>query len=279
MKFEHRDMPEGINVTNVHPLRELAVLLCGAVVLIVAGVYVLGLSAGFMAPYIPFEMERKLVSSFPVEQGSDGEVEAYLQQVTDRVVDVMALPDDIDITLHYSQGNTVNAFATLGGNVIVFRGLLEKLPNENALAMLLAHEIAHVKHRDPIVSLTRGVTISSALGLILGWSDLDLMGEAGVYTLLHFSRAMEQEADKEALQAVYRLYGHTRGATDLFDTISAWHRASGAGDGIEFMQSHPLDQNRIKTLNALTTSNNWSGVGEMTPLPQSVVNELKSLTY
>ncbi|MBN0989296.1 M48 family metallopeptidase [Amphritea pacifica] len=277
MKFEHREIPEGINVTDVHPLKELAVLLTGAAILIVAVVYILGLSAGFLAPYIPFATEQRLVASasYAIEPHTDTDAERYLQQVTDRVVKVMDLPEEIDITLHYSAGDTVNAFATLGGNVVVFRGLLAKLPNENALAMLLAHEIAHVKHRDPIVSLTRGVTISTALGVLLGFSDLDLMGEAGVYTMLHFSRVMEQKADTEALQAVYKLYGHTQGATDLFQVIHDWHQRSGSGEGVEFMQSHPLDQNRIKNLNALASSNEWPQAGGITALPQSFLDGLK----
>ncbi|WP_299196990.1 M48 family metallopeptidase [uncultured Amphritea sp.] len=275
MKFEHREIPDGINVTDVHPLKELVVLLSGATILIVALVYILGLSAGFMAPYIPFDTEKRLTASFPVEAPADTAVEHYLQQVTDRVVEVMDLPEEIEVTLHYSDGDTVNAFATLGGNVVVFRGLLQKLPNENALAMLLAHEIAHIKHRDPIVSLTRGVTISAALAVLLGFSDLDLMGEAGVYTMLHFSRTMEQQADSEALQAVYTLYGHTHGASDLFDTISAWHKASGNSEGVEFMQSHPLDQKRIKTLSAQATSKHWPQAGETTPLPQRFIDGLK----
>lgn len=277
MKFEQRDIPEGINVTDVHPLKELVVLLSGAAVLVVALVYSLGLSAGFMAPYIPFAAEQRLAASVSnaVEPHTDTDVERYLQQVTDRLVEVMSLPEEIEITLHYSAGDTVNAFATLGGNVVVFRGLLQKLPNENALAMLLAHEIAHVKHRDPIVSLTRGVTISTALALLLGFSDLDVMGDAGIYTMLHFNRTMEQQADFEALQAVYKIYGHTHGATDLFDIISAWHKASGSSEGIELMQSHPLDRNRIKTLNALAFSNEWSEAGAITPFPQSFIDALK----
>ena len=34
MKFEHQLIPEGISVTAVHPLKELLVLLSGAVILI-----------------------------------------------------------------------------------------------------------------------------------------------------------------------------------------------------------------------------------------------------
>ncbi|MCW8949110.1 MAG: M48 family metallopeptidase [Sedimenticola sp.] len=276
MKFEYREIPEGINVTKVHPLRELAVLLGGAVLIIVSVVYVLGLSAGFLASYIPFEMELKLASSFPVEEESNGEIDAYLARVNSQVIEAMALPEGMDITLRYSSADTVNAFATLGGNVMVFRGLLEKLPNENALAMLLAHEIAHVKHRDPIVSVTRGMTISAVLSFVLGQSDLGVLGDTGLYTLLHFNRDMERAADHEALETVYKIYGHTQGADELFRVLQAYREELGKDDGFEFLQSHPLDWKRINAIDSYADDNHLKNEGEPIPIPQSFFNAMKA---
>ncbi|WP_428624341.1 M48 family metallopeptidase [Sedimenticola sp.] len=267
MKFEHREIPEGINVTKVHPLRELAVLLGGALLLIALLLYVLGLSAGFLAQYIPFEMEQKLTASFPVDEPRYTEIDNYLARIKAEVVTAMELPEGMEITLHYSSDDTVNAFATLGGHVVAFRGLLEKLPNENALAMLLAHEIAHVKHRDPIVSVSRGLTISTVLTLVLGQSDLDVLGNTGLYTMLHFSREMEQAADIEALEAVYKIYGHTQGADDLFRVIQAYHKKLGEKDSFEFLQSHPLDLKRINVIDSYAESNHWKSNGEPIPIP------------
>ena len=42
---------------------------------------------------------------------------------------------------------TVNALATPGGSIVVFRGLLERTENAEELAGVLAHEIQHVMHR------------------------------------------------------------------------------------------------------------------------------------
>ncbi|MDR0597461.1 MAG: M48 family metalloprotease [Treponema sp.] len=39
----------------------------------------------------------------------------------------------------------LNAFATSGGHIFITRGLLEALPSEDALAAVLAHEIAHIQ--------------------------------------------------------------------------------------------------------------------------------------
>ena len=65
--------------------------------------------------------------------------------------------------MHYDDDADVNAFATLGGHIVVYPGLLEAVPDENALAMVLAHEIAHVRHRHPIVGLSRSAADATAL--------------------------------------------------------------------------------------------------------------------
>ena len=68
--------------------------------------------------------------------------------------------------MHYDDDAVVNAFATLGGHIVVYQGLLEAVPDENALAMVLAHEIAHVRHRHPIVGLSRSAALGFALMLL-----------------------------------------------------------------------------------------------------------------
>ena len=58
--------------------------------------------------------------------------------------------------MHYDPGGTFNAYATAGGQLVFYRGLLEAMPHENALATVVAHEIAHVAHRDPRRLARRG---------------------------------------------------------------------------------------------------------------------------
>ena len=45
---------------------------------------------------------------------------------------------------HVVESGEVNAFALPGGFVYVFRGLLQLLPNDDALAFVLGHEVSHV---------------------------------------------------------------------------------------------------------------------------------------
>ena len=156
----------GINVSRVHPIREFVVLTAGFLGAIALLVLVIGFMAGSLAAYIPFSAERNISLGEASEPGDATPIGEYLQSLADRAVAAAELPDDMSITVHYVDDDTVNAFATLGGNLVFYRGLLERLPNENALAMVVAHEVAHIKHRHPIRSLGRGVAIATALSLI-----------------------------------------------------------------------------------------------------------------
>ncbi len=238
----------------------------------------LSLAAHWLAGYIPFSAELKMADAFKSRMSDDEplpqsqiEMEAYLQDLADRLTPYMDLPEDVTVTLHYIDDETINAFATLGGHVFFYRGLLEEVPDENTLAMVMAHEIAHVKLRHPIKSLGRGIVVGVALSIFsaaAGGEILDLaLGETGLLTALKFSREQEESADSEALMAVQRLYGHTQGATALFSILL------GVDDTqerpAEFWSSHPYSENRIETVNQQATDQGWSLVGRLTPLPKN----------
>ena len=71
-----------------------------------------------------------------------------------------------------------NAYATLGGNIILTRELINSMSSENALSMVLAHEIAHIKHRDPIRSA------GSQVFLYAMFSILGSVGDTNSFTSL-----------------------------------------------------------------------------------------------
>ncbi len=202
---------------------------------------------------------------------SQVEMEAYLQDLADRLSVHMDLPEEVTVTVHYLDDDMINAFATLGGHVFFFRGLLEAVPDENTLAMVMAHEIAHVKLRHPIKSLGRGIVVGVAISLFsaaAGGEILNIaLGETGLLTAVKFSREQEESADSEALQAVQALYGHTQGATALFDILLNSEEPDTRP--AEFFSSHPYSENRIETVNEEATERGWSLVGRLTPLPDN----------
>ncbi len=155
----------------------------------------------------------------------------------------------------------------MGGNIILFKGLLELLPSEDALAMLIAHEMTHIQHRDPIVSFGRSVSIQAGLGILLGNTDASVLGNAGIFTMLHFSREMEEEADAQAVAVVADLYGHIGGSTDLFSLLGDIREKHGVSEPMAIFSSHPLDKKRVETMQEMATENGWNLDGDRIPLP------------
>lgn len=273
MKYQNPELPEGINVSRSQPLLDLLRLLGGLLVVAAIVFTALGLLADKLAKYIPFATELKVAARFPDALPAPGPVTSYLQQLADRIAAAQELPEGMRINVHYVDEPTINAFATLGGNVVLFRGLLNKMPSENALAMVISHEIAHVKMRHPISTLGRGLAIGVALAMISAGAGGDIagntLGSAGLLTALTFSRSQERDADTDALRTVAKMYGHVAGADQIFRLLQNESEAQ-LGDAPAFLRTHPLDRERIDAIGAAAAANDWPTNGEVVLIPEEI---------
>lgn len=277
MDYENPKIPEGINVSQEHPLKEFTYLVIGVGVSLILLVVLVGYTAGYLVKFIPFEYEVDLANrTFTSQQTPTGEktenhqlIEAYLQELTNNIAKSQQLPEGMTITAHYVETDTINALATLGGNIIIFEGLLREMPSENALAMVVAHEIAHIKNRDPLMALGRGVAISVSLAAVTGFGDSSvvdqLLGNITLLTTLSFSRDQEAQADLDALETLNRHYGHVGGADVLFQVFM---EQEGDDYQVEFLQTHPLSENRLELVKRFQGSNN--AVIELTAIPENI---------
>lgn len=273
IKYANPKPPEGINTGRYRPGREFFVL--GASLMVIVGL-VLALVFQFgewIAPHIPFAWEKRLeepfVNTFKNDKATSPAIDAALQTMADRLSAEMDLSDDVRITVRLVDEDTVNALATIGGNIFIYRGLLARLQSEEGLAMVLAHEIAHVKHRDVLAALGSGVLLSIASSFVLGDAGGmgDLLGHETLLAMLHFSRTKEKRADVDAMRAVVRVYGHGGGAVDLFKVFKNVEREAGIKRNTELFTSHPLTPNRLKDLHALAGAQGWPMDGSRSALP------------
>lgn len=276
MRFENRTLDENVNYSIEHPLKEFAWLVGG----VLGGVLILTLLAGFfvgeLAARLPYRYEQALADAVAAKLGGDqsdhntAAIEQELNQLAARIAAHMPLPDGMQVRVHYQDTPEVNAFATLGANIVIYRGLLTRLPDENALAMVLAHEMAHAKLRHPARSLGRGVAVGiilSALDSSMGRNTArDALGTTGGLSLLKFSRDQERDADAAALSAIAALYQHVGGAQDVFRLLAAASTGSEAMR-VTMLSTHPLSQDRIDTIVALARDRGWPVDGPRTPLP------------
>ena len=253
---------------------------------IVLFITILSFAADALSQHIPFSVEHRLVRKVHIDTQSvtTGPAPQYLQHLADDLSKNMQLPEDMKITVSIVNSNVVNAFATLGGNVVFFTGLLEKLPNENTLAMVLAHEIAHIKLRHPLRALGRGVVVGLAIATVAGASANgvvdSLIGNTGLLTALSFTRDQESAADNLAVDALVKLYGHAGGSTELFAILSKEEdQASGLSKAKtpEFFATHPLGKNRIAAIINQAQKNHWPMTGNMQDIPRPVSAEIRRL--
>ncbi len=272
--LENRLPDEGINSSREHPLKEFAWLLFGALVTLAAVVVLVGWAAKWLAPKVPFAYEVALAQRVLDDTDSDANAprSAALQVLAQRVAATMNLPAGMQLVVKFEDDKTVNAYATIGGRIRVFKGLLQRLPSEDALAALLAHEIAHVKHRHVAASMGRGLALSLLLSVVMSDAGAaaaqNVLNQAAGIALLGYSREQETLADNDALAAVVALYGHGGGFTQLFNTMNESERNK--GPAFEVLRSHPLTQARIDQARTLAQERGWKMQGPATTMPAAL---------
>ena len=280
MKFENPELPEGVNVSHEHPLKEFSQLLLGVLVCVIVFLIVLHYSAQYLVKYIPFRYEVAMIERMGLFQESDVPLhekrqQAQLQALVDQLSNVMLEGEDVDIVVHYSNQDVVNAFATLGGHILIYQGLLDQLNSEQALAMVLAHEIAHVRLRHPISSLSKGltlVTFSALITGVTGSSEAELLiNSSNNLGLLTFSREQERQSDLLAAKAIHTYYGNIAGAKDLFATFEALQQ--GPKYIPEIFMSHPHSDTRWQVLLDNAINDSWVVEGLLSDIPIEIKGE------
>ena len=121
--YENHSVPEGINYSQEHPLKDFGLLVLAALAGLLALLLILSALAGAMAPLIPFSVEQKLAenisSRLPAASLSETQQhkQEYLRTLAGELVAQESLPEGLELTVHYMPGAMVNAFATLGGHL------------------------------------------------------------------------------------------------------------------------------------------------------------------
>jgi len=143
----------------------------------------------------------------------------------------------------------VNAWALPGGKCAVYTGLLPVTENKDALAVVMAHEVAHIIARHGAERATQGMVgaaVSAGMA-ITEMNKLDraiVIGAFGLGIALPFSRTQETEADQIGL------YISADAGYDPREAIPLWHRMGKEGKKApaEFLSTHPTSNTRISNI-------------------------------
>ncbi len=180
-----------------------------------------------------------------------------VQRVGSRIAKVVFwdLPD-ADWEFVVFDGPQINAFAMPGGKVGVFAGLFRVAQNDDQLASVLAHEIAHITARHTHERLSQAMLVQGG-GLALGGlvaaqtGNIYTAGSAvqtasaigGIGLILPFDRAKEKEADHIGLIYMARAGYNPEEAIKVFEHLEAENAGKPQPGG--WISTHPSYPDRI----------------------------------
>ena len=188
---------------------------------------------------------------------TDPEVNDYVQRLGKRLVGSQPDLNPDDFTFFVVNNPEINAFALPGGFIGINSGLITSAANESQLASVMAHEAAHVIQRHiarfyASQSNSGLKTAATILAAILVAQASPEAGQAALLTglaasrqsQLNFTRSNEYEADRLGIQLLSDANYNPRGMVDFFEVLRR-KVALNVTERLEFLQTHPLTNNRI----------------------------------
>ena len=162
-------------------------------------------------------------------------------------------PSEWQVAL-FESPDIVNAFALPNKRIGVFTGLLRVTANNDQLAAVIGHEIAHVRLSHTQERINRGIipnVLSGVAKLPGAVTDIGVLERTGevtsgvikVGTVLPFGRAQELEADLEGLDYMAKAGFDPEQAAVLWETM-----ANNQSEPIEVLSTHPSSAHRVRVL-------------------------------
>jgi len=148
----------------------------------------------------------------------------------------------------------INAFALPGGRIVLSGKLIAAAKRPEEVAGVLAHELGHVKNRDPEVAVVRLTGMQVLISLATG-SDggTVLTNLAGLAALLRYTRSAEIKADAYALELLNQARIDPLGLKRFFESIKELEEARRPRIGPlgSIIATHPATEERIARIKPL----------------------------
>lgn len=212
---------------------------------------------------IGLQLKNELDTKQKIVYMTDPAVVGYVRTVAAKVTD-LGKKDRPEVTWQIfviDDVSTVNAFATPGGYLYVYRGLLGAAGNEAELAGVMAHEAGHVVARHAARSLVAQNGLQAVAALATG-SNPGLLAQltTGIATqglLLKHSRADETEADEFGARYAAAAGYDPHAFVTFFGRLQ---QQEGSVPGVlTYLSDHPATSERIAHLNQYIANQGLTG--------------------
>lgn len=190
------------------------------------------------------------------------QVGIYVEQLAKKLV-AQADKDRPGVTWQYfviDDPATVNAFATPGGRIYVYTGLLLAAENEAEVVGVLGHELAHVVARHSARQLVASKGLEVVAGMALGKDAGQIASLAAALTgkgaMLAYGRGMELEADEYGARYASGIGYDPHGIGSFFQKLGAKQGDPGI---LVWLSTHPASADRVEKINAYITAAGLGG--------------------
>jgi len=185
-------------------------------------------------------------------------LDSYLNGIVQRLAE-HAQPRPFDYRIRVVSDPSVNAFTFGAGFLYVNAGLLARMENEAQVAMVLAHEIAHVAESH----VTNGMKANAGINMLgqlagqaaasSGRIDYEVLQQTYHYSMNAaingHGRSQESDADELGLEYLFRAGYDPREASGTFEQLLKEHGDPSKREAF-FYSSHPRNQERMERTNA-----------------------------
>lgn len=226
------------------------------------------------------QVRQELVQQQKVKFLEDPMVVRYVNGVAEKIL-VQARRDRPEVKWQITvidDPKTVNAFATPGGYLYIYSGLLLAATNEAELAGILAHESGHVVGRHSARSMVTAYGLEAiaalALGKNPGLASSLAANIAGQGLMLAHSRSEETEADEYGARYTSGAGYDPKGLITFFEKLKAMEGKTPAL--LAFLSDHPATPDRIAHLQEYIAAQKLGGTYVGTEPLRPVKQELQA---
>jgi predicted Zn-dependent protease len=203
--------------------------------------------AEFVAGRFPVAYEIQLGQNIYNQMKEDFDIDEQKTALANDFFNELKIKSNYPIHITVVNAPIKNAFALPGGNIVVYDEILQKMNSEEEFAALLCHEYSHISFKHTTRSLFRNLGTYVILSIVL--SDINgimgvLIENAHTIKSLSYTRALEEEADRNGLKLLIASGVNPYGMVNLFKHLK--EKNQGSIDMPEFLSSHPLLDERIK---------------------------------
>jgi beta-barrel assembly-enhancing protease len=223
------------------------------------------------------QVKQELEQKQQVKYLDDPQVVGFVKGMTDRILP-LAEKDRPGVKWQVKvidDPKTVNAFATPGGFLYVYSGLLLAADNDAEVAGVLSHEAGHVVARHSARQMVDAFGLQAVLGLALGKNPGMLSqvvaGVGGQGLMLANSRGDETEADEYGAKYTSAAGYDPNGLITFFQKLQ---KMEGKSPGFaKFLSDHPATPDRISHLQKYIAEKHLTGSGGRDPAALAAVKQ------